>query len=146
MRILSRMTRLPSTTRLCGLSHSTIRPQGALPSVNDPVHFCGTFSQSRPRCYGTSRFCYAATSSNSTARPASKRPTADSYLHNNVNDLLSLRDNVIVITGAGRGIGLALAFAVVEAGGQVAVVDASPEPHKHFEILKQRGGRVGYYQ
>jgi sorbose reductase len=78
--------------------------------------------------------------------PTSKRHTADSYLHNNVNELLSLKDNVVVITGAARGIGLALAFAVVEAGGQVAVIDASPEPHEHFEILKQRGDRVEYYQ
>lgn len=71
---------------------------------------------------------------------------SDAYLHCDVSSLFSLKDRVVVITGGARGIGLTLAFAVAEAGGLVAVIDASPEPHMHFEILKQRANKVGYYQ
>lgn len=73
-------------------------------------------------------------------------PKTDAYLHRDVTDLFSLKSQVVVITGGARGIGLTLAFAVVEAGGLVAVIDASPAPHEHFEILKQRASKVGYYQ
>lgn len=74
------------------------------------------------------------------------KSTADAYLDVNVTDLFSLKNQVVVITGGARGIGLTLAFAVAEAGGLVAVIDASPAPHEHFEILKQRATQVGYYQ
>jgi hypothetical protein len=73
-------------------------------------------------------------------------PTTDAYLHCHVADLFSLQDRVVVITGGARGIGLTLAFAVAEAGGLVAVIDASPAPHEHFEILKQRVTKARYYQ
>lgn len=74
------------------------------------------------------------------------KTATDAYLRCDVTSLFSLKDRVVVITGGARGIGLTLAFAVAEAGGLVAVVDASPAPHDHFEILKQRATKVIYYQ
>lgn len=52
----------------------------------------------------------------------------------------------MVITGGAKGIGLALAFAVAEAGGQIAIVDASPEPHKNYARLERSCSKLGYYQ
>lgn len=72
--------------------------------------------------------------------------TTNSYLTCNVNDLLSLKGHVVVITGGARGIGLALAFAVAEVGGQVAILDAANEPHEHYFQLQKRCEKVGYYQ
>ncbi|KAF2096101.1 putative NADP-dependent mannitol dehydrogenase [Rhizodiscina lignyota] len=72
--------------------------------------------------------------------------TTDSFLHNNVFDLFSLKDRVVVITGGARGIGLALAFAVAEAGGQVAILDAAPDTHEHYKLLQERCSKVKYYQ
>lgn len=42
--------------------------------------------------------------------------------------LFSLKNKTIAITGGGRGLGLTLAFAVVEAGGHVACLDILPDP------------------
>lgn len=70
----------------------------------------------------------------------------DSYLHENVQDLLSLKGRTVVITGGARGIGLALACAVAEAGGGVAVIDALGEPHAHFEQIKRIGPPVRFYR
>jgi pyruvate/2-oxoglutarate dehydrogenase complex dihydrolipoamide dehydrogenase (E3) component len=70
---------------------------------------------------------------------------ADSYLQYNVLDLLSLKNRVVVITGGARGIGLALGFAVAEVGGSVAIIDAAPSPHEHFEKLKAIC-KAEYYQ
>ncbi|ORY66575.1 uncharacterized protein BCR38DRAFT_430724 [Pseudomassariella vexata] len=42
--------------------------------------------------------------------------------------LFSLSGRTIVITGGGRGLGLTLASAVIDAGGHVACLDIAPEP------------------
>ena len=71
----------------------------------------------------------------------------DSFLHHNVFDLFSLKKRVIVITGGARGIGLSMAFAVAEAGADVAIIDSSPEPHQHYHLLAKRHGiKTGFYQ
>ncbi|KAJ9143782.1 NAD(P)-binding protein [Pleurostoma richardsiae] len=70
----------------------------------------------------------------------------DSYLRTNVFDLMSLRDRVVVITGAAKGIGLALAFAVAEAGGKVAAIDAAAEPHGSYAQLQELCPETRYYQ
>lgn len=71
---------------------------------------------------------------------------ADSYLTSNVYELLSLKERVVVITGGAKGIGLALAFAVAEAGGKVAIVDAASEPHKNYAKLQKICTELRYYQ
>lgn len=71
---------------------------------------------------------------------------ADSYLTSNTLDLLSLKERVVVITGGAKGIGLALAFAVAEAGGQVAIIDAAEQPDDNYALLEKIGGKVGYYE
>ena len=70
----------------------------------------------------------------------------DSYLTSNVKDLMSLENRVIVITGAAKGIGLALAFGVAEAGGKVAIIDASPEPSENYSRLQDICSELRYYQ
>jgi NAD(P)-dependent dehydrogenase (short-subunit alcohol dehydrogenase family) len=59
---------------------------------------------------------------------------------------MSLKDRVVVITGAAKGIGLALGFGVAEAGGKVAVVDAANEPHQAFGRLKEICPDLRYYR
>lgn len=71
----------------------------------------------------------------------------DNFLNRNVWDLFSLKGRTVVITGGARGIGLALAFAVAEVGGNVAIIDASSEPHQHYSVLKERHEvKVEHYQ
>ncbi|GAM83025.1 hypothetical protein ANO11243_010110 [Dothideomycetidae sp. 11243] len=71
----------------------------------------------------------------------------DAYLGSSVFDLLSLKDRTVVITGGARGLGLAFALAVVEVGGDVAVLDAAAQPHEHFfQIKKKYPSRLEFYQ
>ena len=70
---------------------------------------------------------------------------ADAFLNHNVFDLFSLKERVVVITGGARGIGLAVGFAVAEAAGSVAIIDAAPSPHEHFQKL-QGICKAEYYQ
>lgn len=60
------------------------------------------------------------------------------------NNLFSLRDHTVLITGAGRGLGITLAAAVVGAGGHVACVDILPEPAvDDWSRLKLAAKRAG---
>ncbi|OIW32334.1 NAD(P)-binding protein [Coniochaeta ligniaria NRRL 30616] len=59
----------------------------------------------------------------------------DKFLSRSVHDLISLKGRTIVITGGGRGLGLAFGFAVAEVGGNVAVIDLLDKPHDHFQKL-----------
>lgn len=63
--------------------------------------------------------------------------------------LFSLRNKTIAITGGGRGLGLTLAFAIVEAGGHAALLDLLPEPSEPeysalMKLAKQSGLTVSY--
>ena len=62
----------------------------------------------------------------------------DGFLRRSVQDLFSLSQRTVVITGGARGIGLAFAFAIAESGGNVAILDVSEEPHPHYEELSKR--------
>lgn len=56
--------------------------------------------------------------------------------------LFSLQSKTIAITGGGRGLGLTLAFAVIEAGGHAALLDSLPEPSEpeYSALLKVAKG------
>jgi hypothetical protein len=69
----------------------------------------------------------------------------DAYLNANVFDLFSLKERVVVITGGARGIGLALGFAVAEAGGVPVMIDANGQPHGHFQILQKMCPKMKLY-
>lgn len=71
----------------------------------------------------------------------------DNFLRRTVFDLFSLKGRTVVITGGARGIGLALAFAVVEAGGNVAIIDLTTDPHPHYLKLQETiGAKVACYK
>ncbi|KAI9874895.1 MAG: hypothetical protein M1830_009149 [Pleopsidium flavum] len=59
-----------------------------------------------------------------------------------------LQGKVAVVTGGGRGIGLALARGVVENGGDVVILDASKEPHPDLREMQKEfpGSKVQFYQ
>jgi sorbose reductase len=61
----------------------------------------------------------------------------NAYLDTSVQDLLSLKGRTVVITGGARGLGLAFALAVIESGGNVAVLDLADEPHEHFYKIQK---------
>lgn len=79
---------------------------------------------------------------------SSTAPDTNTYLQHSVQDLLSLKDRVTVITGGARGLGLAFTLAVAEVGGSVAILDAAEKPHEHYYEIQQRhpGVKLGYYQ
>lgn len=50
------------------------------------------------------------------------------YGQDTVPNMLSLRGKTIAITGGARGLGMAVAYAIVESGGHVACIDLLPAP------------------
>ena len=75
-------------------------------------------------------------------------PDTNNYLRYSVQDLLSLKGRVTVITGGARGLGLAFTLAVAEVGGSVAILDAADEPHEHYHEIQKRfpDVKLGYYK
>ncbi|KAI2471009.1 NAD(P)-binding protein [Annulohypoxylon bovei var. microspora] len=62
-----------------------------------------------------------------------------------------LKGRVFVVTGAARGLGLALAESLVEAGGKVYCLDREDQPDEHWEEARKRivpewGGSLHYCQ
>ncbi|KAI5868339.1 NAD(P)-binding protein [Durotheca rogersii] len=62
-----------------------------------------------------------------------------------------LKGKVFVVTGAARGLGLALAESLVEAGGKVYCLDREDEPDEHWAEARRRvvpewGGSLHYRQ
>lgn len=57
--------------------------------------------------------------------------------------VLDLRGSIAIVTGAGRGIGLAIALRLLEAGGSVALIDISgTRLRAALEALREFGDRV----
>lgn len=50
------------------------------------------------------------------------------------------------ITGGGRGISLAFCKAIIEAGGDVGILDILTEPSPNCRALVEKGGRCDYFQ
>jgi FlaA1/EpsC-like NDP-sugar epimerase len=70
-----------------------------------------------------------------------------SYTDNSIQERMSLKEKVVVITGGARGIGLALAYAVAQSGANVAVLDSLKEPHEDFwQLEKKFGIKAKMYQ
>jgi hypothetical protein len=99
--------------------------------------------QRRPQQVSYSARLFSTTS----VKPAAQG-SDDKYKSRSVQELLSLKGKTTVITGGGRGIGLALTRACVEAGGNVAVLDALPEPHEDFADVKNdfTASKIEYYK
>lgn len=60
-------------------------------------------------------------------------------------------NRVFAITGGARGLGLAMAEALMEAGGRVYCMDILEKPHPEFQVARERalvnfGGRLEYRQ
>lgn len=64
-------------------------------------------------------------------------------------NLFSLSGQTIVVTGGGRGLGITLALAVVEAGANVACLDILPEPSatewQPLQLLAKKSGLTATY-
>ena len=67
--------------------------------------------------------------------PAIVPPAPASVASGPCGPLFSLTNKMVAITGGGRGLGMTLAFAVVEAGGHAACIDILPSPSE-FEWVK----------
>ena len=68
-----------------------------------------------------------------------------------IKDLFSLRERTVVVTGAGRGLGITLASAVLDAGGDVVCLDVLPRPSEMdwagiTKIVEETGQNARYYQ
>jgi NAD(P)-dependent dehydrogenase (short-subunit alcohol dehydrogenase family) len=62
-----------------------------------------------------------------------------------------LEDRTVVVTGAGRGLGITLASAVLDAGGDVVCLDVLPQPSEVewsgiTKIGEETGRHATYYQ
>ncbi|RVX72823.1 hypothetical protein B0A52_03176 [Exophiala mesophila] len=78
---------------------------------------------------------------------ATQAKDEESFQSLRVHDLLSLKGKVTVITGGGRGIGLAMARAVIEMGGDVALLDRLDESVGDLGEMEQTFQiRMRYYR
>jgi hypothetical protein len=112
--------------------------------INPKTHF-RAFSKGSPDFIPTMTQHVVAT--NEDSKIADKHQKSNPH----ISKLFSLEDRTVVVTGAGRGLGIVLASAVLEAGGDVVCLDVLARPGEqewnHIEdISKANGGQVSYYQ
>lgn len=60
--------------------------------------------------------------------------------------MLSLHNKTTVITGGGRGIGLALATAAADAGSNVAILDVLDSPTVDPDDMQSGSAKAKYYK
>ncbi|KAJ9646964.1 hypothetical protein H2204_000656 [Knufia peltigerae] len=118
----------------------------------------GTKCRSRPtfglgqvsRAFSTTQTTWASgfAESQSKKAPAHKvEADTEKFRTHSVQDLLSLKGRVTVVTGGARGIGLALARGTAELGSDVAVLDILEKPSDAFlDFQKDLGVRAKYYR
>lgn len=63
-----------------------------------------------------------------------------------LTDRLSMKGKTVVVTGGGRGIGLAICKAIAQLGGNIAVLDALTEPAREFHSIGSEHGVATSYQ
>ncbi|KAL1835987.1 hypothetical protein VTK73DRAFT_5237 [Phialemonium thermophilum] len=61
-------------------------------------------------------------------------------------DQFSLKDKTAVLTGAARGLGLAFADALAEAGANIAVLDVGAPGDSLDKLRERHGVRVAFYK
>ncbi|KAH8819890.1 short chain dehydrogenase [Xylogone sp. PMI_703] len=72
---------------------------------------------------------------------------ANDFKSRSIQELMSLKGRVTVITGGARGIGLALARGAVELGSDIAIIDILDEPRDELlELENHLGVRAKYYR
>ena len=75
--------------------------------------------------------------------------SSQSQANSTVPNLFSLQDRTVIVTGAGQGLGITLASAVLEAGGNVACLDVRPEPDetgwRRIDDARAESGREATY-
>ncbi|KIX00873.1 uncharacterized protein Z518_09938 [Rhinocladiella mackenziei CBS 650.93] len=102
-----------------------------------------------PRAMNNSAVGKSGTSSTSNKAPGTQigADTEELYKTRSIQDLLSLKGRVTVVTGGARGIGLALARGAAELGSDVAVLDVLEKPSEaFFELESELGVRAKYYR
>jgi sorbose reductase len=52
-----------------------------------------------------------------------------------ITDRLNMKGKTVLVTGGGRGIGLAICKAIAQLGGNIGVLDALPQPAREFHAL-----------
>jgi len=70
----------------------------------------------------------------------------DSAAEVKITDRLNMKGKTVLVTGGGRGIGLAICKAVAQLGGNIAVLDALPQPAKEFHALSNDHGIETIYE
>ena len=63
-----------------------------------------------------------------------------------IQSMLALDEKRIIVTGGGRGIGIALVIGIIEAGGHVGILDILNEPHTDCKALIETSGRCHYFK
>ncbi|KIW69537.1 hypothetical protein PV04_05410 [Phialophora macrospora] len=72
---------------------------------------------------------------------------SDAYKRRSVRDLLSLHGKTIVVTGGGRGLGLAFARGCAEVGANIAILDLHIAPEEDLDSLSsQLGVKAEYFR
>ncbi|KAF7592922.1 hypothetical protein BBP40_012243 [Aspergillus hancockii] len=111
------------------------------------------FSKSSPAFRPLTRLSYSTTPASHGANHIQTRLPPKDTINKNGHRFkeFDLNDRVYAITGGGRGLGLAMAEALMEAGAKVYCLDRLEAPHPDFAAAKEHaainyGGSLEYYR